>query len=267
MRRGWRVVAVVAALAVAHGSAPAQAAARSVAEPAERVAVDATELGTLSAAALDEIAEGATTAVRDQGLSPGQVKVTLVVIDHLEAIRGVRVAIVTPTHVLTSDDGDPRGPIVAQCTACAEDELMTLSTEGVLTALQRFEDLRAPPRAEPPPPLEPAPASTAEAATVDAPGSPRPLRWAGVVMLSVGGAGLVTGAVLVGLGRRPPAIETAQDLLRDFRTPGLWVLGVGGALAITGAVLVGVSGARARGRGGKLAAFPAPGGVVVGGRF
>lgn len=216
----------------------------------ERVSVDGSEIGTLSPAALDEIAAQATAEAAKHGIAPHELEISLVVIDHLEVIRGVRVSIVTPSLALSSPDGDPRGPLVARCQACAEDELKTVSIEGVLEALSRFEQARAAAeaaaKAEQAAATEPDPSPPAES-TSPAPDDPsrrplRPLGWAGVATLSLGAPALVTGLVFVGLGNdRPPArLPLAQDHVRDFATPGYILVGLGSALAISGAVMLGV---------------------------
>jgi hypothetical protein len=278
--RGW-VVGAAVAIAWVGGAAPVRAEAfgaggdeheaaatkrSALAVASDRVVVDASEIGTLSAAAIEEISRVATAVALEHGLGPDELTITLVVVDPLEAIRGVRVAIVTPSHALVSDDGDPRGPLVAQCTACAEAELMTVSTEGVLEALKRFEALRKPAEpeaaAEPAEPAEPSPRPPAPIVDAAPTRSPlRPLGWVGVALLGSGGATLVTGAVLAGLGKRPLAIETGKALLRNYQSPGYVLLGVGGALAVTGAIMLGVERKRARGR--AFALGPLPGGVGV----
>lgn len=236
-----------------------------------RVTVDATEIGTLSPAALDEIAAQATAEAAKHGIDPHELQISLVVLDHLEVIRGIRVAIVTPSLALTSPDGDPRGPLVARCQACAEDELKTVSIEGVLEALIRFEQERtaaeaaaaaeaepAVAQSEPPPPPEPAAASTP---TSDPSRRPLgPLGWAGVGALGLGAPALVTGLVFIGLGhdRSPARLTYAQDLVRDFATPGYVLVGVGGALSLAGAVMLGLDRRRVRTSPLAIAPYTAP---------
>ena len=60
--------------------------------------------------------------------------------------------------------------------------------------------------------------------------------WAGVALLGVGGAGLVTGIVLV--VPEPKHDDSQPTKLRTTRPPGYAAIGVGAALAVTGAVLL-----------------------------
>lgn len=240
------------------------ASRRSAPTAPARVTIDATEIGTLSPAALDEIATQATAEAAKHGIAPHELAISLVVIDHLEVIRGVRVSIVTPSLTLASPDGDPRGPLVARCQACAEDELKTVSIEGVLEALTQFEQARAATEAaaaaeaEPAVEPEPPPPSAPSSPDSDRPAR-RPLRllgWTGVATLGLGVPALVTGLVFIGLGNdRPPArLPLAQDHIRDFAMPGYVLTGVGCALAISGAVMLGLD--RQRSRGSTLAFAP-----------
>lgn len=246
--------------------------ALALASSPTRVTVDATEIGTLSPAALDEIAAEATAEAAKHGIEPHELRISLVVLDHLEVIRGIRVAIVTPSLALASPDGDPRGPLVARCQACGEDELKTVSIEGVLEALSRFEQAReaaeaaaaaeadhAASAADPPPPTKPA---AAVSPTLDTPSRrpPEPLGWAGVAALSLGAPVLVTGLVFIGLGNdRPPArLPFSQDHVRDFATPGSVLVGVGSAVALAGAVMLGVDRRRARASTLTVAPHAAP---------
>lgn len=255
----------VLALAVAPPALAFPFAARLVAPTAARIEVDASEIGTLSAAALDEIALQAAAEAARHGLSADQVTISLVVIDHLEVVRGVRVSIVTPTITLASPDGDARGPLVAECKACAEAELKTVAIEGLLEALVRYEDQRA--AAQPPTeptPAEPEPPQPAEPVSPAARAPSRrplgPLGRAGVATLAVGASAVVVGAVFVGLGNeRPPALlDYAQEHERHFAAPGYAILGVGGAVAIAGAVMLGLDRRRARASAVALAPHASP---------
>ncbi len=275
------------ASSAAPAPAPAPATAPAAAEPtptpradaaassSDQVMVDGSEVGIMTPASLEEIALSATAEAARHGLEPGQMRVTLVVIDHLEAIRGVRVSIITPSVTLSSEDGDPRGPLVVQCPACAEDDLKTASIEGVLEALSRFEDRRAELEAQP------AAGETGDGAAADnatpmadqsRPRRPlpplRPLGQAGVALLTTGLVGLGTGITFVVLGERPPRLEAAQDLLRNYARPGYPLLGVGAALAISGAVMLGFERRRAhRPDAAALRLTPTPTGLAASGRF
>jgi len=218
-----------------------------------RIPVDASEIGTLSPAALDEISLRATAEAAKHGLTPDQLTISLVVLDHLEVIRGVRVSIVTPTITLADPEADPRGPVVAQCKACAEAELKTVAIEGVLEALVRYEDLRTAPEAPPEPPPEdaaPTPDPEPPAPAPDASSTRRlhPLGQAGVATLTVGASAAILGLAFIGLGhdRSPANLTYAQDYLRQFAPPGYALLGVGSAVAISGAVMLGLDRRRAR---------------------
>lgn len=223
------------------------------------VAVDATEVGTLSAAKVDDVAAKATRAVSDAGLSPEAVCVTFVEIDPLEVLRGVRVVLSHPEAPVTDPAGDPRGPVLASCTACSDAELAGLAIEAVLEAIERHRDAlearraaaeaaRAAEAAAAAKASEPAP-TPAPAPDVP-PAEPRralgPLGWSGVAGLGLGTAAVITGAVLAS---RPPAPfpgERVVITLRDVRPPGYAVLGVGAALLVTGAVLLVIDRRRAR---------------------
>lgn len=235
----------------------------SLAPAPDRIEVDATEIGTLSPAALEEIATQATAEAAKHGIAPDQLRITLVVIDHLDVIRGVRVSIVTPTITLADPDGDPRGPLVARCQACGEEELKTVSIEGVLEALTRFEQARAEAEAaaeaeaEPTAPAESEPAPEPAPPPDEQPRPPlRPLGWAGVTTLALGASALIVGVTFVALGdqRSPARLDYAQDYVRHYRVPGFALVGVGGALAISGAVMLGIE--RRRSRASTLAITP-----------
>lgn len=251
-------VFATASMALALPTGPVPVASATSPTPA-RIPVDASEIGTLSRAALDEIALQATAEAAKHGLRPDQLTISLIVIDHLEVIRGVRVSIVTPTITLADPGGDPRGPLVAQCKACAEAELKTVAIEGVLEALERYEDLRAaaeaaaqPPAEDAAPDPEPSPPDPPAPAPAPTPGAPsrrlHPLGQAGVATLTVGASAVVLGLVFIGLGNdRPPAdLPYAQDHVRHFAPPGYVLLGVGSAVAISGAVMLGLDRRRAR---------------------
>lgn len=239
---------------------PLAVASPSTTSPApSRIPVDASEIGTLSTAALDEIAAQATAEAAKHGLTPDQLAITLVVIDHLDVIRGVRVSITTPTITLTDPEGDPRGPLVARCQACAEAELKTVAIEGVIEALTRYEDALAAAEATraaettaaeaEPAPAPPEPSATPPDTRTRRPRRPlAPLGQAGVATLALGASAVVVGLVFVGLGNdRPPALLSyAQEHERHFATPGYALLGSGGAVAIAGAVMLGLDRRRAR---------------------
>jgi hypothetical protein len=189
--------------------------------------------------------------------------------------RGVRAIFVDTEHEIPNEDGDPRGPLVSQCTGCGEPEFQTVSLEGVLEAIDRYEDAQkaAATAVEPPPPPPPAPP----------PPEPKrpplgPLGGAGLTALSLGGAAAIAGVVLVALPAR--SSTTAEDgnemylelrSTSDFRTPGFVTLGSGVAVATIGAVLFALDRKRARHRD-TLAVVPTAGsevgyGVGVRGRF
>lgn len=69
-----------------------------------------------------------------------------------------------------------------------------------------------------------------------------PLGWAGVGLVTSGGAAVVTGIALVAVGQRPDREQPSE--LRDYRAPGWAVLGLGAATAVVGGVLIGVDAAR-----------------------
>jgi hypothetical protein len=258
----WRrasVLSLAAALAWAPAGQARAAVRREVGATVEvvpsSVVVDATEVGTISARKVDDVVEKATRAVTDAGLSPGTVRITFVEVDPVEVLRGVRVVLTHPSAPVTDPEGDPRGPLLASCTACSDAELAGLAIEAALEAIDRHRDALAAQRdaAEA---ARAAEASAAVAASVPAPAEPPPptqprrplgpLGWSGVAGLGLGAAAVVTGAVLA---TRPPAPfpgERVVTELRDVRPPGYAVLGMGAALLITGAVLLVLDRRRAR---------------------
>jgi hypothetical protein len=223
------------------------------------VAVDASEIGTMSSRRVDDVADKATRAVVDAGLSPAAVRVTFVEIDPVAVLRGVRVSIAADEAAVTDPD-DPRGPLLASCTACSDAELAGLAIEAVLEAIELHEDALEAQRAAAEAATAVAPSPTEPEARPTPPPAAAPRRplgalgGVGVAMLGVGVGAAVTGAVLAS---RPPAPypgEPRVDVLRDLRPPGYAVLGVGAALLVTGAVLLVVDRRKARAR--RLAGAP-----------
>lgn len=128
-------------------------------------------------------------------------------------------------------------------------------------------------------PIEPGPSSTPPRY------QPEPLGIAGIVVASVGGLGMLTGAGLMIVGGLPsnPAPGVRQDreflpVSRDFYTPGGVTLGASAAAAAAGIAMVIVDLRRWKAREGaagtsglrtrlQLTASPWGRGVQVGGRF
>lgn len=233
------------------GAAPMAWLVSSAAAPPGEIEIDASEVGTMPPTMVREIQRNATTVIVDAGLDPAAVTVSLVEVDPLEIIRGVRVSIVTDAASLVDPEHDSRGPLLAQCRACSDGELAGLAIEATLEAVDRFEELTAPaaptveptsPGPSPPEPSPPEPTSPDEPERV----ALGPAGWAGVGLLGLGLAGAVTGAVLASREPAPFPDEPTKHELRDLRPPGYTVLGVGGALLVTGAVLLVVDRRRAR---------------------
>lgn len=213
------------------------------------VAVDAAEVGTMSARKVDDVAAKATRAVSEAGLSPGAVRITFVEVDPVTVVRGVRVVLDHPEAPVVDPDGDPRGPVLASCTACSDAELAGLAIEAVLEAIERHRDALEARRAVAEAAREAeAAAAAAEKASEPAPApavppaEPRrtlgPLGWSGVAGLGLGTSAVITGAVLASRSPAPFPGERVVVTLRDVRPPGYAALGVGAALVITGAVLL-----------------------------
>lgn len=247
-------VVVSTALCLVVRMPAAAAVERAVVEPASgapaTVAVDASEVGTMPARMVADVAAKATQALEDAGVPPGSVRLSFVEIDPMTVLRGVRVALVTDVLTLTDPDGDPRGPVLASCTACSDAELAGVAIEAVLEAIERHEDAQQAQRGEPAP--EPAPVTALPPEPAPPPPSdvPRrrlgPLGVSGVVALSLGAGSIVGGAVLAVREPAPFPNEPRMDVLRDLRPAGYAMLAVGGALVIAGAVLVTVDRHRAR---------------------
>ncbi|MCX4247129.1 hypothetical protein [Paraliomyxa miuraensis] len=238
--------------------------AGAAAEPApSSVIVDATEVSTMPVRKVDDVVEKATRAVTDSGLSPSTVRITFVEVDPVEVQRGVRVVLVHPSAPVSDPDGDPRGPLLASCTACSDTELAGLAIEAVLEAIDRHHDELTAQREAAEAARAAESAAQAEAATEasePAPAEPPPEReprrplgplgWSGVAGLGLGVAAVATGAVLA---TRPPAPFPGEQVvieLRDVRPPGYAVLVTGAVLLVTGAVLLVVD--RRRARSGRL---------------
>lgn len=233
--------------------------------PRPRVEVDSSELNTLSPETIETIAVEAANILAENGFDAHQLQLSLVWIDRMAFTRGVRARFINTDFQITSEDGDPRGPIVSQCTECGEPEYQTVSLEGVLEAIERYHDAQdaaanakeAPePEPEPPPsalPPEPAPRGLG------------PLGGAGITSLSLGGAIMVAGVVLVVFPSQPSTAgaslkDEEEPLFQatsrvDLRPPGYAVLGAGAAVAIVGTVLLVVDRKRSR-RGETMAIAP-----------
>ncbi|MEM9455696.1 MAG: hypothetical protein AAGF11_16050 [Myxococcota bacterium] len=211
----------------------------------------------MSPETLETISVEAANILAENGFDAHQLQLSLVWIDRMAFTRGVRARFVDTDFVITAEDGDLRGPIVSQCTECGEPEYQTVSLEGVFEAIERYhkaqddaakvQKVAQPPKPSlPAPPPEPAPKRGLG-----------PLGGAGIASLSLGGAIMVTGVVLVAL---PPMSETdltgpgdETELFEvtstaNLRTPGYAVLGAGAAVAIAGAALLVVDKKRSRRR-------------------
>lgn len=91
---------------------------------------------------------------------------------------------------------------------------------------------------------------------------------AGIGVAAVGVAALVSGGVVYAQGRRPEQrlgqLEERDG--RDFRPPGIALMVTGGTALVTGVVLLVVDRSKAR-RSASALVLPAPGGLVLTGRF
>lgn len=276
-RAAMLLLASISVPSLGHAASP-EPSVGSVPAETRAVAIDDSELPIFTPEDLDEIARGAESELGKRDLDPSSMRISLVVIDPVKLVRGVRITIETP-EVRLDGDGDPRGPIVGQCSQCSTDMLKTVAVEGVIEALRRYDGMVEAAEAE----AEEAPEPTASSpeslgghseggSGERAPRRPlRPLGWAGIGLLSAGVATAATGGVFVGVGTRPmPArFTTLQDHERDFAPPGYSMLAVGGALAVAGAIMLVVERRRSRGTevGASARITPSSAGIVLRGRF
>jgi len=164
---------------------------------APRAKVDASELGTLSQRTLDVVAYQTVVLAAAHDVGADEIRVKLLWDDAFDVVYGVRVSIETDALTLPSDDDDPAGPLVSRCTECGELELCTATLEGVVEALARYDDaLRELPPEPEPAPSAPRPAAGVDAR----PRRLGPLGIAGISGLSVGAAMAVVGASLFAPG-------------------------------------------------------------------
>lgn len=251
-------------LATGLGSGVAPAASASAAgaraAPAVEVEVDASELGTMPARMVADVAASASQAVADAGISKAEVRVTFVELDPMTVQRGVRVWLRTEDASVVDPEGDPRGRILASCTACSDAELAGLAIEAVIEATELHEDLVEARRAaaaapDPAPAQAPSPVAPVVDPPRTKPGRLGPLGGAAVALASLGAASMITGAILASRAPRPFPGELRMDELRDLRPAGYAVLGVAGALVITGVVMIVVE--RRQGRARRQPSRPA----------
>jgi hypothetical protein len=197
-----------------------------------------------------DVAAKATRAMADAGLPPGAARLTFVEVDPMIVLRGVRVSLVTDAVNLEDPEGDPRGRLLASCTACSDAELAGLAIEAILEAIELHEDAVEARRVE----ADAAAASAAPGPSAPEPAPlpadeprrrPGPLGWAGIGGLSLGVGAVVAGAVLASQPPMPYPGEPRMDVLRDLRPPGYAMLGLGGAFVVAGAVMLVVDRRRA----------------------
>ena len=230
------------------------------------VAVDASEVSTMPRRMVEDVAEKATQAIEHAGLPPRAVRLAFVEIDPVQVLRGARVRIDTEQAMVLDPEGDPRGPLLATCTACSDAELAGLGIEAVLEAIELHQDALEAAEAEAAEAAEAAaaaaPASEPEPAPAEPPDEPRrrlgALGWVGIAGLGLGAGSLAAGGVLASRAPAPFPDEPRMDVLRDMRPPGYAMLAVGGALLVTGVVLLVVDRRRAR-RARQAATIPARG--------
>ena len=128
----------------------------------------------------------------------------------------------------------------------------------------------------------PTPSKPDKARTPELPESRKPVRWPGVVALSVGAAGLTTGIVTGLLAKRDAdavldgcdenlncnsADESRVDRGRRYATVSTIGFGVGGALLVTGAALMIWPPYVSTGEDTAIRIAPTLGGAAVGGTF
>lgn len=165
------------------------------------------------------------------------------------------------------------GPATTTC-KCTGDEFF----EHVRAAVREVApELRERTIAKSSPVVEPTTPRTSPSsaiAPVDEPSTRRmgKLGVTGAVLVSVGIAAMIGGAVVLGIGERSARSEDDADRIRttNMRPLGGAVLGAGAALTITGGVLLGVDRKRARSRA-HAAVAPTVGargmGLTIVGRF
>jgi len=255
-RMGTAFAAIMIGILVGSSAYMLSPEARAAAAPESGdalVVVDAAEIGTMPTATVEDVARQATKVAVDAGIDPAAVAISFVEVDPVEIIRGVRVSIVSAEATLADPEGDRRGPLFTQCTACPDKELAGLAVEGMRSAVERYrEQLEETRTAEAEAEAEPEPEPAVEPEPVDPGPEPKRKRklsvmgWTGVVSLAVGVPTLGTGVVLAILPPAPFPREMRKDTLRNLRPTGYALLGGGAALAITGAVLLGLDRRRAK---------------------
>jgi hypothetical protein len=232
----------------------------------ERVRIEADEIGIMKKDKLEAIAIEATKLAEEAGIAPHEMSVSLVWQNRTDLVYGIRVRIETSEAKLVDPD-DLRGPVVHRCPRCNESDLVTASIEGVLEALGRYEEAKAPPPApkQAAEPIVTAPPPGEDARPTDRGYGFGPMGQIGVASIVVGGAVAITGAAFIGVGTTRPELDPTQ--LRNWRPPGYALLGVGAAVLVTGVALLVVD--RKRGRGLAISPMMAPrlAGVVAEGKF
>lgn len=229
MRRAW-----VGSLALLLASTPATGvAAPARVAPLEtgprawaNVAVDTSEVGEAGPAVRRRVQERADVVLRGAGILPGRGPADPTIRVIVRELGGDRpgwdyVVTLAPEHAQT--------PAFDRCSLCTETELVD-AIEGRLAILAaELDDATVPaatPRShDPPPPATPA-----------TPTRRRPMRATGIALLSLGGAALVTGAVLAARPARPKPGEPLREIYTQ--PPGYALLASGGAALVVGLVLL-----------------------------
>lgn len=183
-------------------------------------------------------------------------------VSYAESIYGVNIEAARP--------GEPPKLVEAfECT-CGDSDLTAAIVARLPAALEQLETREAAPAdpMEEPEPAEPVVAPPNGSADESARKPLGRLGRAGISVVVVGAAALVSGGIVYAQGRRheQPVGQVEERDGTDFKPAGIALMVTGGSALITGAVLLAVDRNKAR-RSSTALVLPSPGGLVLTGRF
>lgn len=208
-----------------------------------QIRVDTAALGDSAAAIRDKILERTDAVLTRGGVTRTDDADDPILRVTIEPLEGDTVGYRISHRVDVGGSVVKGSDSVSECRLCTEDELADAAEAAIERAVEYME---VEVEVEPEPEADEGSGGVAEdSGSDDGPkvfedDEPRARLggkgWAGVALLGVGGAGLITGIVLV--IPEPQHDDARPTELRTTRRPGYAALGVGAALAITGAVLL-----------------------------
>ena len=225
------VLSSALALAIVCTAGPA------LAEPAARLEVDTSELGSIGPVLKERLVERGSQVLRDESIVLGGpqdpiVRVTITALEGEDPGFDYEIRLVT-------HPGEDGASWSERCALCTEAELIdavAAELDKVAMSLRALGEEREAAEQEPPPP------PIVESPPIEPRDQDRVLDTKGKVGVGLLGLGVVAVGTGVGLVLAP-ARPLANDPLRESYTqpPGYGVLAVGGAVLVTGAVLLGLS--------------------------